>query len=66
MKRLKLSLIALISFILTLAVGIFAAACKDTTPKTYTITFVTNGGTEIAPIEAEAGEEITPPSDPVL
>ena len=66
MKRLKLSLIALLSFILTLAVAIFAAACKDTTPKTYTITFVTNGGTEIAPIEAEAGEEITPPSDPVL
>ena len=39
----------------------FAAACG---PKAYTLTFVTNGGTEIAPITAEAGTAITPPSDP--
>lgn len=39
----------------------FAAACG---PKAYTLTFVTNGGTEITPITAEAGTAITPPSDP--
>ena len=34
--------------------------CEDT----YTITFVTDGGTEIAPITAEAGAAIQAPADP--
>ena len=32
--------------------------------KTYTITFVTNGGSPVAQIEAEAGEDISVPADP--
>ena len=31
---------------------------------TYTISFVTNGGSPVAQIEAEAGDEITVPADP--
>ena len=31
---------------------------------TYTISFVTNGGSPVAQIEAEAGDEITAPADP--
>ncbi|MGM9609351.1 MAG: InlB B-repeat-containing protein, partial [Eubacteriales bacterium] len=34
------------------------------TVKTYTITFVTNGGSPVAQIEAEAGDEITVPAAP--
>ena len=34
------------------------------TVKTYTITFVTNGGSPVAQIEAEAGDEITLPAAP--
>ena len=34
------------------------------TVKTYTITFVTNGGSHVAQIEAEAGDEITVPAAP--
>ena len=37
----------------------------DTPATKYTITFVDNGGGEIAPITAAAGEEITAPVDPV-
>jgi len=43
-----------------LCISLFAACGA----KNYTLTFVTNGGTEIAPITAEAGAEITPPADP--
>lgn len=55
--------IAVFGVIALLIVSLFAAACA---PKatSYTLTFVTNGGTQIDPITAEAGETITPPSDP--
>ena len=47
---------------LVLAFGAWAAvACGAST---VTLTFVTNGGTEIAPITAEAGATITPPANP--
>ncbi len=48
-------------FMLLLA-ALFVAACTGT--QTYTMTFETNGGTQIAPITAEAGARIDPPADP--
>ncbi|MCH5156439.1 MAG: InlB B-repeat-containing protein [Clostridiales bacterium] len=66
MKRFKITLILLL-FVLVLAIGIGVAACDDTTktPDTYTLTFVTNGGTSIAPITDKAGATITPPANPI-
>lgn len=52
----------LFGVLLVLSLLLFAACAK--TGKN-TLTFVTNGGSEIAPIEAEAGADITPPADPV-
>lgn len=49
-----------VSVLFMLCISLFVACGA----KTYTLTFVTNGGTEIAPITAEAGAEITPPADP--
>lgn len=49
-----------VSVLFMLCISLFAACGA----KNYTLTFVTNGGTEIAPITAEAGAEITPPADP--
>ena len=62
MKRYKITIIALLSVVIALVVGIFVA-CNDT--DTYTLTFVTNGGTSISPITEKAGASITPPADPV-
>lgn len=53
---------AALGMLLLLLISLAAAACA---PATYTLTFVTNGAAEIAPITAEAGAEITPPEDPV-
>lgn len=55
--------LAVLSVLMLLLVSLFAAACA-TTKQTYTMTFETNGGTEIAPITAEAGATVTPPADP--
>ena len=60
MKKSQKSLLLLVAVVFVLTV-ILLAACANK----VTITFVTNGGTEIASIKAKAGEEITPPSDPV-
>lgn len=49
-----------VSVLFMLCISLFVACGA----KTYTLTFVTDGGTEIAPITAEAGAEITPPADP--
>lgn len=53
--------LAALGVLFLLFVAVFAAACGT---QSYTLTFVTNGGTEIAPITAEAGAQITPPADP--
>lgn len=53
--------LASLGVLFLLFVAVFAAACGT---QSYTLTFVTNGGTEIAPITAEAGAQITPPADP--
>ena len=61
--RVKKSLISLIAFIVmavALCFGLTACGAK----KEYTLTFVTNGAEEIAPITAVAGAEITPPANP--
>ncbi len=52
---------AVVSVLFLLLASLVAAACSV---RTYTLTFVTNGAAEIAPITAEAGEAITPPADP--
>ena len=57
----KRGLILIFMLALTLLAGVFAACDRNT----YTISFVTNGADPIAPITARAGEEITPPADPV-
>lgn len=76
MKKFKKSLIAAFSVILLAVTAVFFAAChKDkpeetekpdpVPPAQYTLTFETNGGTQIAPITAYEGEAITPPQAPV-
>ena len=49
-------------FVLALFMTVTAVACNQT--QTYTMSFVAEG-VDIAPIVAEAGAQITPPSDPV-
>ena len=53
---------AALGVFMLLLVALFAAACAG--KQTYTMTFETNGGTQIAPITAEAGAQIDPPADP--
>lgn len=57
MKRTKLLLLILLLMCICLALF----ACGG---KTYTITFVSNGGTPVAPISTKGGEEITEPAEP--
>lgn len=62
-KTLRKSLLLCLSTVFFFVLSVFFVSCgKDT--KSFTMTFVTNGGTEIAPITAEAGADITPPVDP--
>lgn len=53
--------LVIVSVLLLVLLSLGAVACGA---KSYTLTFVTNGGTEIAPITAEAGAAIEPPADP--
>lgn len=53
--------LVIVSVLLLVLMSLGAVACGT---KSYTLTFVTNGGTEIAPITAEAGATIEPPADP--
>lgn len=62
-KRLRKVLPLLIVTALAIAVAVTTVACNKTA--TYTLTFVTDGGTEIAPVTAKGGESITVPADPV-
>lgn len=74
-KLKKTALVAAI-VLFAIAVACFFAACNsgddntgrehdsDAQSPTYTLTFVTNGGTTIDPITAEAGKAITPPAAP--
>ena len=64
--RIKKSLIILITCAITAIICCFglSACVKNDSGKKYTLTFVTNGAAEIAPITAVAGEDITPPANP--
>ena len=56
-----------ITIVMTLVCALcmlFAAACSQTTVTKFTVSFDTNGGTEIASVEVEQGEKITKPEDP--
>ncbi len=61
-KRCRKIFASAIIIALAAILAVSFVACKT---KTYTLTFETNGGTEIAPITAAAGEAIVAPSDPV-
>lgn len=61
MKTVREKWLVIVSVLLMVLMSLGVVACK---PKTYTLTFETNGGGEIAPITAEAGAEIDPPADP--
>lgn len=62
LKRIRGAVAAIILALLAALSLVFAAACSG---DSYTLTFVTDGGSDVAPITAKAGEEITPPQDPV-
>ena len=56
--------ILLAAFILLLVAGVLAACTFISPPISYTLRFVAGEGISIPDIVAEAGEDITPPSDP--
>ena len=56
----KRGLVLIFMLALALFAGVFAACDRNK----YTISFVTNGAEAIAPITAQAGDQITPPDDP--
>ena len=62
-KTLRKSLLTTIGAILLAVLAAFFVACGKK-KETYTLTFETDGGTQIAAITAEAGADITPPEDP--
>ncbi|MDE7464125.1 MAG: InlB B-repeat-containing protein, partial [Clostridiales bacterium] len=69
MKKTRKLILIITAVVALIASMLIIASCGDTDdtdkpPKTYTLTFVTDGGTEIDPIKAEAGKTITPPADP--
>lgn len=59
MKKAHKSLVLLLAVVFVLTACVIAACAGK-----VTMTFVTNGGTEIASIKAKAGDDITPPGDP--
>lgn len=62
-KQLGLSFLAILLLAMLVACG--NGEEETTLPQgTYTLTFVTDGGTAIPPITAEAGKPVTPPADP--
>lgn len=63
-KTVRKSLLSVLSALFVAVLAIFFVACTKTRTDKYTLTFETNGGTQIAAITAEAGAEITPPADP--
>lgn len=58
----KKSFVVIIFAILLICTLAIAVACDNTNE--YSLNFVTDGGTEIAPIKAEAGAEVSPPANP--
>lgn len=63
MQKPRKIILIITALVAMLTAMLFVAACDDE-PETYTLTFVTDGGTVISPIKAKAGEKITPPADP--
>lgn len=55
---------SILSFLAVIVLLLGAVAFSACAPKEVTLTFNTNGGSEIAPITAQAGTEITPPANP--
>ncbi len=65
MQKITLCLLCLVLSIVLAACGGEGDGGGTTLPEgTYTMTFVTNGGTVIPTITAEAGKTVTPPADP--
>ncbi len=67
MKKIKRALYMLLAVAVFAAVGVFAVACggdEQDPAKTYTMTFVTDGGSEIAPIKGVGGSMVVAPADP--
>lgn len=62
MRKILRKWFALLACTAAAAFGLVLAACGV---KESTVTFVTDGGTEIAPITAEIGSSFTAPDDPV-
>lgn len=67
MKKLRNALYALLIVVFALAVSAFTVSCGDDEPDpatVYTMTFYTDGGTEISPIRGVAGSMVVAPVDP--
>lgn len=65
LKNIAKKLSVLFGSVLLALLLVLGAACTDeTADATFKLTFQTDGGTTIPPIEAAAGEDITPPADP--
>ena len=55
--------LAIVSLIVLSVFSLFIAGCSKKTEK-YTVTFDSDGGTEIASVQVEKGKKITKPEDP--
>lgn len=66
MNRMRKILLTVLIFALTAACACAFTACADSDDpaKIYTVTFDTDGGTELSPIKAVGGSMIVPPADP--
>jgi Listeria/Bacterioides repeat/Listeria/Bacterioides repeat len=60
----KKFLIAFSVILAALSVFLFVACDKDETPVKFTVTFDTDGGSEIAPVEFDGGAAFVPPANP--
>ena len=55
--------LAIVSLIVLSVFSLFIAGCSKKTEK-YTVTFDSDGGTEIASVQVEKGKKVTKPEDP--
>lgn len=65
-KIVKVAVSILLFLVMAMAMGMLTSCLKENKPQEtqYTLTFVTDGGSEIPSITAKEGEAITPPADP--